>query len=152
MPTYVVSCASTALTASNTQSLVLINPATIAFKVTEMSVSFDGAAAATAAEVQLYRTVTLGTPAGSGPTSGTKSSNPGATTAQSTALTALTTEPTSVEILRRWFVSPASGLLLLQFPLGREPAAAGTGSQIGMRVITPSGVTPHAVGYLEFEE
>lgn len=151
MPTYVVSCASTALTASNTQSLILINPVTIGFRVSEMSVSFDGAAAAVAAEVQLYRTVTLGTPAGSS-TTPIKVSNPGATTAQSTALTALTTEPTSVEILRRWFVSPASGLLLLQFPLGREPAAAGTGSQIGLRVLTPSGVTPHAVGYIELDE
>jgi hypothetical protein len=151
MPTYVVSCASTALTASNTQSLVLINPATIAYKITELSVSFDGAAAATAVEVQLYRTTAIGSPAGSS-TTPIKVGSPSATAAQSTALTALTTEPTTVEILRRWFVSPASGLLLLQHPLGREPGAAGTGQQIGMRVITPSGVTPHAVGYLEFEE
>lgn len=151
MSTYVVSCASTALSASTTQSVVLINPATIAYKITELSISFDGAAAATAVEVDLYRTTTVGSPAGSS-TTPIKVGSPNATTAQSTALTALTVEPTAVEILRRWFVSPASGLLLLQHPLGREPGAAGAGQQIGMRVITPSGVTPHAVGYLEFEE
>lgn len=151
MSTYVVSCASTALSASTTLSLVLINPATISYKITELSVSFDGAAAAAAVEVQLYRTVTIGSAAGSG-TTPIKVGNPGSTTAQSTALTVLTTEPTTVEVLRRWFVSPASGLLLLQHPLGREPGAAGTGQEIGLRVITPAGVTPHAVGYLEFEE
>jgi hypothetical protein len=151
MSSYVVSCASTALSASATQSLILINPATIAYKITELSVSFDSAAAATAVEVQLYRTTAVGSPAGTS-TTPIKVTNPGATAAQSTALTALTTEPTTVEILRRWFVSPASGLLLLQHPLGREPGAAGAGQEIGLRAITPSGVTPHVAAYLEFEE
>lgn len=153
MAIYVASLASAALlTASTTQSMLLLNPVVVAAKITEIGVSFDGSAVATAVRVQLYRVVTPGTPAGPAVTPVKVTGPSAATGAQSTFLSVLTAEPTTVEILRSWYVSPASGLLVVQFPLGQEPVAAGGGSQIGIRVITPASVTPHCDPYIVFDE
>lgn len=151
MGAYVVSNASLALTASTTQSLVLINPAVVDIVINEIGVSFDSASAATAIEVDLYRTTNSAGAAGSSATP-IRGTRPGGTAAQSTALTNLSAEPTAVEVLRKWFVSPASGMLVLQFPLGKEPTGLGAGQEIGLRVITPAGVTPHALAYIDFSE
>jgi hypothetical protein len=154
-PTYVVTTSSgSALTASTTVSLILLAPATNSFRVTELGISFDGSAAAAAIRVDLYRTTTLGSPTGTTATP-VAVNNSQASIALSSGLTILTAEPSAVAVLRTWYVSPASGSLIVQFPLGREPdtthLTSGTQS-IGIRVVTPSGVTPHAASYIEFEE
>lgn len=149
--TYVVPSGSVTLSASATKSLWLINPATPGLRLTEVGISFDASTASVAPRVEIYRTTTLGSPAGT-TTTPVRVNAPLEIAAQSTALTALTTDPTAVEVLRQWFVQPGGGLLVVQYPLGREPAAAGGGQRIGLRVITPAAVTPNAVSYGEFEE
>jgi hypothetical protein len=142
-----------ALTASTTKTLVYINPAVVDIVINEISISFDSPSAATAIEVDLYRTTNATSAAGPSFTP-VKTTKPGSggTAAQSTALINLTVEPTAIEVVRTYFISPASGLMVLQFPLGKEPAALGGGQPIGLRVVTPAGVTPHALAYLDFSE
>lgn len=150
--TYTVQTGSVALSASATKSMWLVAPATVDFVVTEFSISFDSSAASTAVRVDLYRTTTLGSPAG---TTGVlvPSNNPDGHAALSTALTALSAEPTTVQIIKSWFIQPCGGTYTLQHPLGREPAAAVTNAgRIGLRAVTPTGVTPNCVSYCEFEE
>lgn len=150
-PTYTVQTGSVALAAAATQSLWLIAPASADYVLTEISVSFDTPNAATGIRVDLYRTTTLGTPAG---TTGVlvPSNNADGRAALSTALTALSAEPTAVQIIKSWFV-PQSGLLVLQQPLGREPNGAFTNAgRLGLRCVTPAAVSPHAVSYAEIEE
>jgi hypothetical protein len=150
--TYTVPNAAVALSASATKSLVLVTPATVDFVLTEISVSFDSATAAQGCQIDLYRVVTIGSAAGT-TTTPAKSSNPDGAAATSTAKTNLTTEPTSVTVIKSWFLSPACGCLVLQHPLGREPSGSKTsGLALGLRVTTPSGVTPNALAYMEFEE
>lgn len=148
---YTVQTGSVALTAAATKTLLLLAPgAQDELCLTEMAISFDGASAATAIRVDLYRVTTLGSPAGTGGVFVKRDPNNG--TPAAAALTALTAEPTAVEILRSWFVAPNGGALVLQYPLGREPVGATNGSRLGLRAVTPAGVSPNAVAYIEFEE
>jgi hypothetical protein len=150
--TYTVQTGSVALSASATKSLWLIAPATVDFVLTEFGISFDASTASTAIRVDLYRTTTLGSPAG---TTGTlvPSNNPDGHAALSTALTALSAEPTTVQIIKSWFVQPTGGLLVMQHPLGREPAATVTNAgRLGLRAVTPAAVSPNCVAYAEWEE
>lgn len=155
MGAYVVSNSTSipSLSASTTKTIIYVNPAVVDITINEVGLSFDSPSAATAVEVDLYRTTNATGAAGSSFTP-VKTTKPGSggTAAQSTALIDLTVEPTAVEVLRTWFVSPASGLMVLQFPLGKEPISLGGGQPIGLRVITPAGVTPHVLAYLDFSE
>lgn len=152
--TYTVNSGAIALSASATKSLILLNP-TISYVVTELGISFNAAAATAAVTVDLYRTTTLGSPAGT--TATFVKENMGADTASSNAtassLVNLTTEPTTVEIIRSFYVQPFGGLVVLQFPLGREPQMTGTSSnRIGVRVTTPASTTPSAEAWFAVEE
>lgn len=149
--TYSVTMAKTALTAAATKSLVLINPVTNPIRLTELSVSFDGSAAAQGIQVDLYRVATLGSPAGTS-TTAAKLTDDNAPAATTTALTALTAEPTTVTVLRSWMVSPFGGLLVLQEVLDREPGAITAGARLGLRYTTATGVSPNAVAYMAFVE
>lgn len=149
--TYVVPSGSVALSASATKSLWLINPATPGFRLTEVAVSFDASTASVAPRVELYRITTIGPATGTN-TPPIRVNAPLEIASQSTAQTVITSEPTAVEVLRQWFIQPGGGLVVLQYPLGREPAAAGGGQRIGLRVITPAAVTPNVCSYGEFEE
>ncbi len=67
-----------------------------------------------------------------------------------TAFSASTSEPTVLVVLKRWLVPPTSGLLV-QAPLGREPAIipiASTFMGLGLRVTAPATVNVRA--YMEF--
>lgn len=149
--TYVCASGSVALVASATKTIVLVNPAVVGIRLTEVGVSFDPAAAVVAPRVELYRVTTIGSPAGSGGVI-VKANAPLDVASQSAALTNLTTEPTAVEVLRQWFIQPAGGLFVLQHPLGREPATSGAGARIGLRIVTAAAVTPNCSVYLEWEE
>jgi hypothetical protein len=148
---YSIQTGSVALSAAATKSMWLANPATDGFVPAEIGVSFDSSAAATAPRVDLYRTTTLGSPAGTSATI-VKFNDPNSASATTTGLTALSAEPTAVEVLATWFVQPAGGLFVLQYPLGREPGAVAAGQRIGLRVVTATGVTPNCVSYLLFQE
>lgn len=148
--TYTVTpAAAVALSASTTQSLIIVTPGTVDFVLTELSVSMNTPTAAISPQVELYR-VASGTPVGT-TTTPAKINGPDSYNAPFTALTAITTEPTTVTRLKPWFV-PQNGLLLLQHPLGREPVGSITGgAALGIRVITPASVSPNCLAYLELE-
>lgn len=149
---YTVQTGEAACASAATKSMWLIAPgANVGFCLTEISVGFNGSSAAQAVKVELYRTTTVGSPAG---TTGTavKRSDEQADTVQSSSLVNLSAEPTAVEILRAWEVAPNGGQLVVQFPLGREPRAKAGGGRIGLRYTTASGVTPSYDSYAEVEE
>src|SRR5881396_2094438 len=124
MALYGTRTGSVALTASSTKSLWLLNPATDFFVIAQMGLSFDASAASAGVGIELYRVTTIGTPAGT-TAAFTKVNRVRDTAAQTaTGLTALTTEPTAVEILADWFIQPFGGLFDVQYPLQREPIAA----------------------------
>lgn len=142
MAVYSTRTGSVALTASSTKSLWLLNPVTDFFLIAQLAVSFDASAASAGVGIELYRTTTLGTPAGTTATF-VKVNRVGDTAAPTTTgLTALTTEPTAVEILADWFIQPFGGLFDVQYPLQREPLAAAAGQRIGLRYVTPAIATP----------
>jgi hypothetical protein len=143
---------STALTASATKSLWLLNPASDFFLLAQFGISLDASAASAGVGVELYRTTTLGTPAGTAATI-TKVNRIGdAAAATTTGLTVLTTEPTAVEVLADWFIQPFGGLFDVQYPLQREPLSAAAGQRIGLRYVTPAAVTPNCRAYVWFDE
>ena len=152
MAIYSTQAAGVTLSTAATKSLILLNPAVDGFMVVQVSISLDNVT--TDAEpvlFDLYRTVTLGSPAG---TTGTqvKVNDTSASTAGTTSLTSLSAEPTSVEIIDSWYITPHSGVVVIQYPLGREPKAASAGSRIGLRYTTASGVTPKCNSTIMFDE
>ena len=63
-------------------------------------------------------------------------------------------QPTgNVEIQRSWYVTPAGGLWVMQFPLGEE-LLVWSGSAVGwLRATTVTGSgTPNCLAYISFEE
>lgn len=147
---YSVASAPAALSASATKSLALLNPADDKIRLVQFSVAFDNSTAATAVRVDVYRTTTVGTPAGTSTTP--VKGDPGDAAAETTALTNLTTEPTAVELLDSFYLPQAAGVFTLQYPLGREPIGAAAGQRIGIRAVTPASLTPNAVVTAWFEE
>lgn len=118
-------------------------------RITEMSVSFDGATAtATPVTVELCKS-TQGAAGTS--TSHTIAQVRGPTrTVQATAARNYTAEPTTLTVLKRWLVPAFNGLLVIQFPLGREPEQVTSANGLCLRCTAPA--TVNAQGYLEFEE
>ena len=138
------------LTAAATKSLILLNPVTNRMVITEISLSLDASAAAAGVQFDLYRVTTVGSAAG---TTGTQSAlDPATQSATTTSLTALSTEPTTVVVLDSWYIQPLGGLILIQYPLGREPVGAAAGSRLGIRYTTAASVTPDCLATVWFEE
>jgi len=151
--TYSVATGSVALSASATKSMWLLDPVTNPITIAEMSVSFDSSAPLTAIRVDLYVVTTVGSAAGTAGTVG-KWMDQNAPAATTTALTALSTEPTTVVVLANWFLQPFGGNQTLQWPLMREPGAgaADTTHRLGLRCVTPSGASPNCVSYVVIDE
>lgn len=140
------------LSASATKSLWLLNPATDFFVIAQFAVSFNASASSATVAVELYRTTTLGSPAGTAATF-TKINRVGdAAAPTTTGLTNLSAEPTAVEVLADWEIQPFGGALDLQYPLQREPLAAAAGQRIGLRCVTPAAVTPGVRSYVWLDE
>ena len=137
------------LTTGATKSLWLLNPVTNRAVITEISISMDASAAAPGVQFDLYRVNSLGSAAG---TAGTENPlDPASQAATTTSLTALSTEPTSVFVLDSWYLQPLGGLIVVQYPLGREPVAAAAGSRVGLRYTTGA-ETPDCVATVWLEE
>lgn len=140
-----------ALAASASETLVQLRGATVVkAKIVEISVSFDATTADwEPVRIDLLRQTTDGT--GTGATE--VPLDPDYPTANCTAFHSFTAEPTAGDILFSWEVHPQGGLLVVQYPLGREPTLDNlTTSRIGLRATTPSGVTPNALAYMVWEE
>lgn len=143
----------TALAAATAKTLVnLISGANDAPLVTEMSVGFDGV---TASAVPVLVDLGYSTQAGAGTpgTSPTPTLIRGKGAAGSTSAVDYTVEPTALTAFKHWLVTPNGGLLVIQFPLGREPLpdlSGGTNKAIFLRANAPAVVNCRA--YMEFEE
>jgi len=149
---YSVKTGSVALSAATTKSLWMLNPVTDYFMVAEMSVSTDASVATTAIGIELYRVVTIGAAAGTAYTPVKVNRVADTGVASTAASSVVTTEPTTVEILAEWFLQPFGGLLDLQYPLLREAFGSAGGQRLGLRYITPAGVSPNCRAYVWFDE
>jgi len=151
MAQYTVMANGVTLTGAATQSLILLDPVTDGFRLTQISISLDNVTTdAEPVQFDLYRTVTLGTPAGTSSTP--VLIDPSDHAATTTALINLTTEPTSVSVIDGWYISPHSGLFVLQFPLDMGPRALTGAAQMGLRYVTAASVTPKCNATLWFDE
>src|SRR5262245_3989721 len=133
--------------------LMVITPAQFGRVLTWMTISFDGVTASAVPvlwEIVRSTNATNSTP-GTGNTS--ESSNIRQTRGRSittgfTAFSASTSEPTVLTVIRRSLLTPAGGLLVYDFPLGRE-IECDVSAGLGVRLTAPAAVNAR-VG-LEFE-
>lgn len=148
-----------ALVAATAKTLAYLNTATAAdFSIVELAVGFDGvtASAVPALVETCYGTAASNSAPGTGSTSFTPLQTRGwpPMAASTAAANTCTSEPTVLSSHRQWLLTPNGGLLVVQYPLGREPTGlitAGTaGKQIAVRATAPAVV--NARGYIEFEE
>jgi hypothetical protein len=152
--------AAIALTGGTAKTIMYINAAAANQpSITEFSVSFDGVtASAVPALIELvYGTKASNSTPGTGSTTFTPLQVRGwpAQASAQAAANNCTSEPTVLTAIKHWLLTPNGGLLVVQFPLGREPTgvASGTaisGNQIGIRVTAPAAVNVR--GYIEYEE
>jgi hypothetical protein len=142
------------LTASATQTLLVVKPGASApakIILKQFWVSFNGSAAAAAILCELCRVSTDGTGAASPPTP--KKVDPNTNDASTaTILHNHTAEPTLVDILENHYISPNSGLLIIQYPLDEEYKAIAGGDRLSLRVTTPAAVTPSAAFGMKWVE
>lgn len=140
------------LAAAATKSLWLLNPVSDFFVIAEIGFSFNASAASATVAVELYRTTTLGSPAGTTAVFTKVNRVADAAAPTTTGLTNLTTEPTAVEVLADWEIQPFGGLLDIQYPLQREPLAASAGARLGLRCVTPAATTPGVRSFCWLDE
>jgi hypothetical protein len=121
--------------------------------VCEISSSFDGVTAS-AVPVLVELVGSTQATAGTVGTSPTPTLIRGLGASQATAAESYTAEPTVLTQLKQWLVTPNGGLLVVQFPLGRETQSNVSGSAtllaVGIRDNAPANVNARA--YVEFEE
>jgi hypothetical protein len=149
---YVVSTiGSLALAAATAKTILNVIAATNGLlRIVEFSVSFDGVtASAVPAAVELCYSTQAG--AGTPGTAPTINQMRGATrTVQATAQQNYSAEPSVLTVWKHWLVPVYNGLLVVQFPLGREPEETVTADGLLLRVTAPAVVNCRA--YFEFEE
>lgn len=143
----------TALSAGVAKTIVnIIGGANQVPVVTEISTGFDGV---TATNAPVLVEMGYGTQA----TAGTPGSSPAPTlirgkgSAGCTAGVDYSAEPTVLSPVKHWLVTPNGGLLVIQFPLGREivgDLSGGTNKSIFLRDNAPNAVNTR--GYIEYEE
>ena len=146
-----------ALAAATAKTIVLILAAAANQPaITEIGVSFDGV---TASAVPVLVELVSGTAGAAGTpraalAAGKQLRGWPAQASATTCGDTYTGEPTTQLVNRKWNVSPNGGLLVVQFPLGREPTgivtAATDAKTWSIRATAPAIVNVHA--YLEFEE
>lgn len=142
------------LTAGAKTSLMVIAAANSGLIVVEFGVSFDGVtASAVPATVELVSS----TQAGAGTPVGTPTviQNRGRVTGGEapTVSGRYTVEPTVLVRHKAWFVPQFMGVLIVQFPLGREPEIDDSGGAIkayGIRINVSANVNAHV--YMEVEK
>ena len=151
MSDFVITSGKVTLTTAATKSLWLLNPVTNNCKITSISISMDASSLVQGVQFDLCRATTLGTPAG---TTGTvvNTDDRDAVTATTTALVALTTEPTTYAVIESWGIQPVAGLMVYQLPLGQEYVLKGGGTRWGLRYTTASGVTPDCWANVHIQE
>lgn len=115
----------TAAAAATAKTMLnVISASNRSIKLTELGVGFVGGTSGTAKPVlvELCRSTQAGAGSGSSAVTFVGDDTGNADTVQATSAKGYTGEPTTLTIIRTWRVHPQS-LLLVQFPLGREPRA-----------------------------
>ena len=139
-----------ALVAATPKSIIsFINGANALHKIIELSVSFDGV---DATKEPVTVELCSSTQASAGTSTGHTIAQIGGPTrtVEGTAQRNYTAEPTVLTVLKRWLVRPDGGLLVIQFPLGREPEQIVTADAHIIRCDAPFAVNVQA--YMEIEE
>jgi hypothetical protein len=143
-----------ALTTGAKTVLMVIAPSGSGLLVCEFGISFDGiAASGVPALVDLVSSTQGG--AGTSTETPTITQNRGRVTtgAAPTGGSKYSAEPTTLVRHKAWYVTPNNGILVVQFPLGREPeidASGGTIRGYGIRVNVPAAV--NVLAYMEVEK
>ena len=146
----VASAGNIALTAATAKTVLnIINASNSLIRIVEIGVSFDGV---TSTAVPVVVELCKSTQAGAGTsTSHTIVQGRGPTrTVQATAARNYTAEPTVLTAYKRWLVPAFMGLVVIQFPLGREPEIITSANAYALRCTAPAAV--NFQGYMEFEE
>lgn len=139
------------LGSAQSKSAWLVNPVQASVAIIEIGISMDNVTTnAEPVKCELYRVTTIGTPTG---TTGIINALDEAYEASSTTvLTQLTAEPSAITNICGWYIQPNSGLIVIQYPLGREPRAKAAGARLGLKVITATNVTPLFTSYVYWAE
>lgn len=144
----------TVITADTSSVLEVLGDADVTARLVEFGISFNGVTASHAPILVKLRQITA-TGTGTACTEGNFSRS-AKTAPQCSAKHTLTTEPTMVSTiaLGQWYVTPVGGLLVVQYPLGREPIICdGSASQgLALELTSASSVTPSAAAYFIWEE
>lgn len=142
------------LTADTSSIMEVLGDADVTAKLVEFSISFNGTTASQAPILVKLRQITA-TGTGTACTE-VAVQRTGKTAPQCQAKHTLTVEPTMVATvaLGQWYVHPQGGLLVVQYPLGREPVICdGSGSQgLALELTSASGVTPTAACHMTWDE
>jgi hypothetical protein len=150
MTMYVANATAT-LSASTTRTIVQLLSSTQPLRIKELGVSFDGTdASLTPIKVDLVRQTSGGTASTTGGVP-LEQQEIGPTSLTTYRAGFSSTEPTTTDVIRSWYVTPAGGLFVMQFPLGDEPVVGSSG-RIALRCITGSSTTPNVAAYIVFDE
>lgn len=141
-----------ALTTASTKTMMeIMGTANVYAKLVEFGISFDGTSSVQdPVLIELYQITASGT--GTAATEIDFQQTGG--TSQCQMKYNNTVEPTKGSRVAGWEVHPQGGVLLVQYPLGREPAISRFSASQGLAVVytTASGVTPNCFGYMVWEE
>ena len=156
-PGYTVSTAGTAiaLSASAIKSVLSVAAGAKSVILKEIGISFDGTSStAGKVKVQLCQSTQAGTGTKTTATPVQVRGKPQA--ALASGFVNFTVEPTALTVVKEWFIDSTTGFVE-QFVLGGEPESDNTNAGTAclawvLRCVTPSGVSPNFVGYVEFEE
>lgn len=144
----------TVLTADTSSVWEILGDADVVARLVEFSISFNGVSATQEPILVKLRQITA-TGTGTACTE-VAVQRTGKTAPQCQAKHTLTAEPTMVATvaLGQWYVHPQGGLLVVQYPLGREPVICdGSASQgLALELTSASGVTPKAATHLIWDE
>lgn len=144
----------TVITADTSSVLEILGDADVTAKLVEFGISFNGVTASHAPILVKLRQITA-TGTGTACTE-VAVQRSGKTAPQCQMKHTLTAEPTMVATvaLGQWYVTPVGGMLVMQYPLGREPIICdGSASQgLALELTSASGVTPAAAAYFVWEE
>ena len=149
--TMYVAAGSATLVASTTRTILQLLAGTQPLRIKELGASFDGVdASLTPIRVDLVRQTAAGTASVTGGVP-IEQAEIGPTSLTTYRAGFSSTEPTTTDVIRSWYVTPAGGLFVMQFPLGDEPVV-GTAGRIAIRCTTGSGTTSTVSAYIVFDE
>ena len=142
-----------AATAGAKTALMVIPGANSGILVVEFGISFDGVtASAVPALVELVSSTQAGAGTGTGTPTVTQVRGRVTGGEAPTATGRYSAEPTTLVRHKAWYVTPNNGILVVQFPLGREPETDDSGGTIkayGIRVNVSANV--NVMCYMETE-